>query len=75
MKPFDGNPETGLPEHIFNYRHSRARRVIENAFGILNSVFRVLRKPMPLEPEIASKIIFAIFPEGHLNDPKTFALI
>lgn len=56
MRPFDGNPETGTPERVFNYRHSRARRVVENAFGILSSVFRVLRKPMLLGPEIATKI-------------------
>lgn len=56
MKPFDGNPASGSPERIFNYRHSRARRVVENAFGILSAVFRVLRKPMLLDPQTASKI-------------------
>nr|XP_022910597.1 uncharacterized protein LOC111421654 [Onthophagus taurus] len=56
MKPFDGDPGIGTPERIFNYRHSRARRVVENAFGILSAVFRVLRKPMLLQPETASKV-------------------
>lgn len=56
MRPFEGNPEPRTPERVFNYRHSRARRVVENAFGILSSVFRVLRKPMLLEPKIASKV-------------------
>ena len=56
MKPFDGNPVSGSPEHIFNYRHSRARRVVENAFGILGTIFRVLRKPMLLDPQTASKV-------------------
>lgn len=59
MKPFEGTPENGSPERIFNYRLSRARRVVENAFGIMSSVFRVLRKPMLLEPEIATKVVLA----------------
>lgn len=56
MKPLDGNPEPRSAERVFNYRLSRARRVIENAFGILSSVFRVLEKSMLLEPEIATKV-------------------
>lgn len=59
MKPFPGEPEKGSKERIFNYRLSRARRVVENAFGILSSVFRVLRKPMLLEPKTACKIVLA----------------
>jgi hypothetical protein len=50
-KPYSGTYLTGSKERIFNYRVSRARRVVENAFGILVSVFRVLRKPMLLQPE------------------------
>jgi len=60
MKPYSGNYGKGSMERIFNYRLSRARRVVENVFGISSSVFRVLRKPMLLEPEKAQVIVMAI---------------
>lgn len=59
IKPFEGNPDQGSMERVFNYRSSRARRVVENAFGVLSSVFRVLRKPILLEPDKAKKIVLA----------------
>ncbi|KAJ8926677.1 hypothetical protein NQ314_020926 [Rhamnusium bicolor] len=59
MKPFEGTPERGSIERIFNYRLSRGRRVSENAFGLLSSVYHVLRKPMLLEPKKARKIVLA----------------
>lgn len=59
MRPFSGTFEKGSRQRIFNYRLSRARRVVENAFGIMASVFRVLRKPMLSEPEKAEVIVMA----------------
>jgi len=38
---------------------SRARRVVENVFGILSAVFRVFRKPMLLEPKKAELVVMA----------------
>lgn len=65
MKPFQGEPERGSPERIFNYRLSSGRRVVENAFGIASSVFRVLRKPMLLSPSKATKVVLAVI---HLHN-------
>jgi len=56
MKPYSGMYQKGSKERVFNYRLSRARRVVENAFGIMSSVFRVMRKPMLLEPEKVTNI-------------------
>lgn len=60
MKVYPGLHGKGTRERIFNYRLCRARRVVENAFGIISSVFRVLRKPMLLEADNASSIVVAI---------------
>lgn len=41
----------------FNYRLSRARRVVENAFGILSQKFRIYNRRLHLKPEFAEKIV------------------
>ena len=33
-------------ERVYNYRHSRERRVIKNAFGFLTSRWRIFQKPI-----------------------------
>lgn len=46
------NPILKLRERrVFNYRLSRARRIVENAFGILSNRFRVFMTPIGLLPE------------------------
>lgn len=46
-------------QRIFSYRLSRARRVVENAFGILSTKFRVLYKPINVHPKKVQKIVLA----------------
>lgn len=55
LKPYPFRNMT-KEQRIFNYRLSRARRVVENTFGILANRFRVLLNTIPLKPEKA-KII------------------
>ena len=43
-------------QQIFNGRVSRARRTIENAFGIMTGRFRVFRRPITAYPELAEAI-------------------
>ena len=59
MKPFPGN---GLqePQRIFNYKLSRARRTIENSFGILSAKWRILRRPIEAGVSQVEKIISAV---------------
>jgi len=44
---------------VFNYRLSRARRIVENAFGLLASVFRIFRKPLIVRPPTTNDITLA----------------
>jgi len=56
MKPFSRRNLT-TEQAIFNYRLSRARRIVENAFGILSSRFQILLKEINLCPEKATLIV------------------
>lgn len=58
IKPFSGTSFTNK-ERIFNYRLSRARRIVENVFGILVSRFGGLQTTISLAPEKAKTIVLA----------------
>ena len=58
QKPFSAR-NLDPKSRIFNYRLSRARRVVENAFGILANRFRCLLTTMCQEPETVRVIVSA----------------
>ena len=55
QKPYS---QIGLTKEkrIFNYR---ARRIVENAFGILSNKIRVFMSPMRFMPEVVEEIVMA----------------
>lgn len=58
LRPFPGS-DLGPSSRIYNFRLSHARRVVENAFGIMVSRFRVFRRPIAVSAERAESIVKA----------------
>ena len=58
LRPYSGRR---LPEasRVFNYRLSRARRIVENAFGILTKRWRVYTGRLQVGPETADSVVRA----------------
>lgn len=59
MKPYAFR-NLDFTQRVFNYRLSRARRIIQNVFGICAAGFRILLKPIEVQPERATNIVLAI---------------
>ena len=59
LKPYPFQ-HSSLAERVFNYTSSRARRVIENAFGLAASRFRVLHRPVIAKPNTVISITKSI---------------
>ncbi len=55
MKPYP-REVLGIRERVFNYRLSRARRIIENTFGIAAARFRVFRFPIHARVEMVVNV-------------------
>ncbi|KAM4045321.1 uncharacterized protein ACNLHF_009133 [Anomaloglossus baeobatrachus] len=58
IKPFPQKTLTN-ERHIYNYRLSRARRVVENAFGIMANRFRVFHTSINLKLESIDSVVLA----------------
>lgn len=55
MKPYSQRGLTN-EKRIYNYRLSKARRVVENSFGILSNWFRILLTTIYLVPDKVEEI-------------------
>lgn len=59
MRPYPRSGQLNRQKKIFNYRLSRARRVIESAFGIMVARWRIYRRPIISSISTAVKIVQA----------------
>ena len=59
LRLFPGRDLNSMIKKRYNYRLSRARRVVENVFGILTNRFRVLFTTMDADAETASLVVRA----------------
>lgn len=60
LRPYARRSMLGDEQRVFNYRLSRARRVVENAFGILASKWQILNKPISLKLETAETLVHSL---------------
>ncbi|XP_071576421.1 uncharacterized protein [Temnothorax nylanderi] len=59
LRPYPRSGRLDRRKNVFNYRLSRARRIIENVFGILSARMRIFRKPLIASISTATRIIKA----------------
>lgn len=60
MRPYSRVSVTGNERNkMFNYRLSRARRVVENAFEILSARWRVFRTVIQVHPKSVDNLVLA----------------
>lgn len=60
MKPYSKlSSRADRRKTIYNYRLCRARRVTENAFGLLCQIFRIYYTPIAVHPDWCDKLVMA----------------
>ena len=58
MRPFPGRGAIHK-QKIYTYRLSRARRIVENAFGILAARWRIYHSKIAVKPQTVNEIVKA----------------
>ena len=59
ITPYSRLNEYSVSQRVFNYRLSRARRIIESAFGILTSKWKILKAPLAFKVEKTDMIVLS----------------
>jgi len=59
MRPYPRSSNLDLKKKVFNYRLSRARKVVESAFGILVARWRIFKRPINTDVSRAEKLVLA----------------
>ena len=59
MRPYSRGINYGNQQKIFNYRLSRARRIIESAFGTLTNRWKIFESPLDWKLESSEIIILS----------------
>ena len=72
MRPHPGR-ENVIEKQVFNYRLSRARRVVENAFGLLSTRWRVFHSEIALQPQHTNSVVKAACALHNLLQDKSTA--
>ena len=58
LRPYP-NRNLSVQQRIYNYRLTRARRMVECAFGILANKWRIFHRPLDVTPQICDSIVKA----------------
>ena len=70
MRPYSGR-KNSLEKQVYNYRLSRARRIVENAFGVLATRCRVFHSKIAIKPEAVNAVLKAACVLHNMRQAKT----
>ena len=72
MHPFAGKQLTHEIRKFFNYRLSRAPRILQNSFGVLVSRWKIFQKSIEEKLELVKKNLLAARARHKLITPTIF---